>query len=59
MDRLGTGLIPSAHAADGTVEAVELPGPHWVLGVQWHPEMGEDLRVMRALVEAASARSAS
>ena len=55
VDHLGTGLIPSAHAADGTVEALELPSADgWVLGVQWHPEMGDDLRVMRALVEAAS-----
>ncbi|MFF7125004.1 gamma-glutamyl-gamma-aminobutyrate hydrolase family protein [Streptomyces sp. NPDC008240] len=55
VERLGTGLVPSAHAADGTVEAIELPsGEGWVLGVQWHPEMGEDLRVMRALVLAAS-----
>ncbi|MEU2782131.1 MULTISPECIES: gamma-glutamyl-gamma-aminobutyrate hydrolase family protein [Streptomyces] len=53
VDRLGRNLIPSAHAADGTVEAVELPSPAWVLGVQWHPEMGDDVRVMRALVEAA------
>ncbi|WP_320778716.1 gamma-glutamyl-gamma-aminobutyrate hydrolase family protein [Streptomyces sp. CRN 30] len=54
VDRLGTGLMPSAHAADGTVEALELPSADgWVLGVQWHPEMGEDVRVMRALVEAA------
>ncbi|MET7643717.1 gamma-glutamyl-gamma-aminobutyrate hydrolase family protein [Streptomyces sp. NPDC005426] len=54
VDRLGAGLVASAHAADGTVEAVELPGPGWVLGVQWHPEMGDDVRVMRALVAAAS-----
>ncbi|WP_020137968.1 gamma-glutamyl-gamma-aminobutyrate hydrolase family protein [Streptomyces sp. 351MFTsu5.1] len=54
VDRLGTGLTVSAQAADGTVEAVELPGPPWVLGVQWHPEMGEDLRVMQALVSAAT-----
>ncbi|WP_329215741.1 gamma-glutamyl-gamma-aminobutyrate hydrolase family protein [Streptomyces sp. NBC_01485] len=54
VDRLGAGLIPSAYAADGTVEAVELPSAGgWVLGVQWHPEMAEDVRVMRALVEAA------
>ncbi|MGW8763845.1 gamma-glutamyl-gamma-aminobutyrate hydrolase family protein [Streptomyces sp. NPDC055815] len=53
VDRLGTGLTASAHAEDGTVEAVETDGPGWVLGVQWHPEMGEDLRVMRGLVEAA------
>ncbi|MFI8205764.1 gamma-glutamyl-gamma-aminobutyrate hydrolase family protein [Streptomyces sp. NPDC085937] len=53
VDRLGRGLIPSAYAEDGTVEAVELPAPAWVLGVQWHPEMGDDLRVMRALINAA------
>ncbi|MGW2636843.1 gamma-glutamyl-gamma-aminobutyrate hydrolase family protein [Streptomyces sp. NPDC001348] len=58
VDRLGEGLVPSAHAADGTVEALELPSADWVLGVQWHPEMGEDLRVMRALVRAASGPSA-
>ncbi|MFD9462920.1 gamma-glutamyl-gamma-aminobutyrate hydrolase family protein [Streptomyces sp. NPDC060027] len=54
VDRLGTGLLVSAHAADGTVEAIELPGPAWALGVQWHPEMDDDLRVMRGLVTAAS-----
>ncbi|GAA3139756.1 gamma-glutamyl-gamma-aminobutyrate hydrolase family protein [Streptomyces echinatus] len=55
VERLGEGLVPSAYAADGTVEAVELPSDRgWVLGVQWHPEMGEDLRVMRALITAAS-----
>ncbi|MYY01626.1 gamma-glutamyl-gamma-aminobutyrate hydrolase family protein [Streptomyces sp. ATexAB-D23] len=52
VDRIGTGLVASAHAADGTVEAVELPGSRWVLGVQWHPEAGEDLRVLRGLVAA-------
>ncbi len=55
VDRLGGGLVPSAHAEDGTVEAVELPAAPWVLGVQWHPEMGDDVRVVRALVEAAAA----
>ncbi|MFD5973523.1 gamma-glutamyl-gamma-aminobutyrate hydrolase family protein [Streptomyces bacillaris] len=57
VDRLGTGLIASAHAPDGTVEALELPDREsLVLGVQWHPEMGEDLRVMTALVDAAGRR---
>ncbi|MEU6995918.1 gamma-glutamyl-gamma-aminobutyrate hydrolase family protein [Streptomyces sp. NPDC046465] len=58
VDRIGRDLVPSAYAADGTVEALELPGPAWALGVQWHPEMGEDTRVMAALVRAAS-RAAS
>ena len=54
LDRLGADLVVAAHAPDGTVEAVELPGAPWVLGVQWHPEMDDDLRVMRDLVRAAS-----
>jgi putative glutamine amidotransferase len=54
VERLGEGLLPSAHTTDGTVEAIELPRPAWALGVQWHPEMGDDPRVMRALVRAAS-----
>ncbi|MFB7508229.1 gamma-glutamyl-gamma-aminobutyrate hydrolase family protein [Streptomyces broussonetiae] len=54
VDRLGRGLVASAYATDGTVEAVELPTAQgWVLGVQWHPEMGEDLRVVRGLIAAA------
>ncbi|WP_432250055.1 gamma-glutamyl-gamma-aminobutyrate hydrolase family protein [Streptomyces sanyensis] len=56
VDRLGEGLTASAHAGDGTVEAVEPPpgsGRGWVLGVQWHPEMGGDTRVASALVAAA------
>lgn len=58
VDRLGTGLIASAHAPDGTVEALELPDREsLVLGVQWHPEMGEDPRVMATLVDAARRRS--
>ncbi|MFH8618425.1 gamma-glutamyl-gamma-aminobutyrate hydrolase family protein [Streptomyces sp. NPDC017979] len=56
VDRLADGLIASAHADDGTVEAVELPGRGWVVGVQWHPEMGDDERVMRGLVQAATPR---
>lgn len=56
VDRLGRGLVASSHAADGTVESIELADPaHWVLGVQWHPERDKDTRVMSALVTAASA----
>ncbi|MFF8811279.1 gamma-glutamyl-gamma-aminobutyrate hydrolase family protein [Streptomyces pactum] len=39
IDRLGTSLVVTGRAADGTVEAVEAPGAGgWFLGVQWHPE---------------------
>ncbi|SPT58108.1 gamma-glutamyl-gamma-aminobutyrate hydrolase family protein [Actinomadura madurae] len=35
----GAGLAVTARAADGTIEAMELPGARgWFLGVQWHPE---------------------
>ncbi|HEV8558235.1 MAG TPA: gamma-glutamyl-gamma-aminobutyrate hydrolase family protein [Actinophytocola sp.] len=53
--RLGAGLVPVAWAADGSVEALELPGDNeFLLGVQWHPEMDADgVRLFEALVEAA------
>ncbi|MFI0220097.1 gamma-glutamyl-gamma-aminobutyrate hydrolase family protein [Streptomyces lydicus] len=58
VDRLGSGLLPSAHAADGTIEALELPaGRGFTLAVQWHPEAGDDTRVMEALVAAARGTS--
>lgn len=38
IDSLGTGLRVTATADDGTIEAVELSGKSWVVGVQWHPE---------------------
>ncbi|MEU8827648.1 gamma-glutamyl-gamma-aminobutyrate hydrolase family protein [Streptomyces sp. NPDC048636] len=39
IDRLGTGLRTTATAADGTVEAYELPTARgWFTAVQWHPE---------------------
>lgn len=38
------GLVVSAHAADGTIEAVEMAEHPWLIAVQWHPELtaGED-----------------
>ena len=52
---LGRGLVATASTPDGVVEAVELPSARFVLGVQWHPEEGEDQRPFAALVEAAAA----
>jgi len=41
--------------ADGTVEAVEMPGRSFVVGVQWHPEENlGDVRILTALVQAAA-----
>ena len=36
--RLGTGLEVAASSPDGIIEAVEMKGRSFVLGVQWHPE---------------------
>ncbi|WP_412517269.1 gamma-glutamyl-gamma-aminobutyrate hydrolase family protein [Actinomadura madurae] len=38
VDKLGAGLVATAHAPDGVIEGVERPGTD-LLGVQWHPEM--------------------
>ncbi|MFI6845103.1 gamma-glutamyl-gamma-aminobutyrate hydrolase family protein [Kitasatospora sp. NBC_00085] len=52
-DRIGAGLRATAWAADGTVEALELPGHRFALGVQWHPETDpDDHRLFHALVDA-------
>ncbi|GII78852.1 gamma-glutamyl-gamma-aminobutyrate hydrolase [Sphaerisporangium rufum] len=51
--RLGDGLLAVAWADDQIVEAVELQGHRFCVGVQWHPERGGDNRIVDALVEAA------
>ena len=33
------GMIVTAHAEDGTIEAIERPGERFFVGVQWHPEL--------------------
>ncbi|MCM6774581.1 gamma-glutamyl-gamma-aminobutyrate hydrolase family protein [Nocardia sp. CDC159] len=55
IDTLAPDLIASAHAADGTIEAVEARTGPFLVGVQWHPEENAtDQRLMRALVEQAA-----
>ena len=38
LDALGGGVHVVARAADGIVEGIELAGPEFALGVQWHAE---------------------
>ncbi len=58
IDRVGHGLVPTAFAPDGLVEALEDPSlPFWV-AVQWHPENLAGTpheRLFAALIEAAKA----
>ena len=48
-------LIPSAWAADGTLEGVEDPSKRFTVGVQWHPEAGSDEALFENLVAEARA----
>jgi putative glutamine amidotransferase len=34
----GAGVLVSARAPDGVIEAIELPDLPFAVGVQWHPE---------------------
>lgn len=58
-DRLGAGLVATAWTDDGVIEAVEFgPGSEhqsFMVAVQWHPEVGEDLSLFTALIAAAAA----
>src|SRR5918999_335333 len=53
VGRLGEGLVESAWAEDGTIEAAEDPSRRFALGVQWHPEADRDDALMQQLVEEA------
>ncbi|GII58045.1 gamma-glutamyl-gamma-aminobutyrate hydrolase [Planotetraspora thailandica] len=53
LRRLGTGVQAVAWADDQIVEAIEMPGRRFAVGVQWHPERGTDISLYEALVEAA------
>ncbi|MGX7827172.1 gamma-glutamyl-gamma-aminobutyrate hydrolase family protein [Actinokineospora sp. 24-640] len=60
IDRVGRGIELSAHAADGTVEGLEIPSAGFVVGVQSHPEQNaDDVRLFAALVDAADRRRAA
>jgi gamma-glutamyl-gamma-aminobutyrate hydrolase PuuD len=55
VDRLGSDLRAVGFAPDGTVEAAEVPGHAFAIGVQWHPEDNPtDDRLFTALVGAAA-----
>jgi anthranilate synthase component 2/putative glutamine amidotransferase len=53
LGRVADDLTPTAWAEDGVLEAVEAEGRRFCLGVQWHPEAGDDARLFGALVRAA------
>ena len=57
----GDGVVVAATAPDGLIEAIELDGAAFALGVQWHPETAvrhepRHAAIYRGLVEAARRR---
>ena len=59
LKQIAKDLRVVATAPDGIVEAIELPGHRFALGVQWHPEwlyhqQPEMARLFSGLIEAAS-----
>jgi putative glutamine amidotransferase len=50
VGRVGDGLVESAYADDGSLEAFEDPSKQFALGVLWHPEMEDDKSLFDALV---------
>ena len=60
VGRTGDGLVVSARAGDGVVEAIEQPDAPFCIGVQWHPEnfwrSGEFKPLFDAFVKAARER---
>ena len=52
------GFDAVAHAADGTIEAIEMPDHPWMIALQWHPELKAasdplQQRIFDAIVEKA------
>jgi putative glutamine amidotransferase len=56
INKIGSGLTVAAQAPDGIVEAIEIAGKKFVIGVQWHPEVMDDdpvaLRLLQAFINA-------
>jgi putative glutamine amidotransferase len=38
IESIGEGLVVSAIASDGVIEAIEKPDAAFAIAVQWHPE---------------------
>lgn len=56
VKELSSLYIPTAYSKDGTIEAFEIEGERFCIGVQWHPEMlqekyPEELEIFNAFIE--------
>jgi putative glutamine amidotransferase len=49
------GFVVNARSVDGVIEAIEVPGKKFCLGMQWHPEhftVEKEIEIFRAFVNA-------
>jgi putative glutamine amidotransferase len=54
IDEVGDGLRVVARSDDGIIEAIEVEGATFGIGVQWHPEQTlNDGRLFEGLIAAA------
>ena len=49
--QLAPGFLVTAQASDGLIEAIELAGKRFCLGVQWHPESLQSSEAQRRIFE--------
>jgi len=59
IKQLASPLRKVAYSPDGIIEAVEMPGHPYLIGVQWHPELSADplhQRLFNRLIDAASTK---
>lgn len=52
VKQLAPGLLVTAQASDGLIEAIEFAGKRFCLGVQWHPESLQSSEAQRRIFEA-------
>jgi putative glutamine amidotransferase len=51
--KLGEGVVATGWSVeDDLIEAIEVPGEAYALGVLWHPEEDGESRVIASLVDA-------
>lgn len=58
LGRLGRGLTAVAWADDQAVEAVELAGHPFAIGMRWHPGKSDRAKLLERLLAAAAVRAA-
>ncbi|MEK7286526.1 MAG: gamma-glutamyl-gamma-aminobutyrate hydrolase family protein [Nitrospirota bacterium] len=54
IDKIAPTLRQTAQSLDGVIEAVEMPSHPFAIGVQWHPELSEDVlqqKLFNAFIE--------